>query len=291
MNEWIDDDDNESKVDLRLWRKLLQYTLNYRRTTVTFTLVALALATTDLCFPLITGMVVADIEEHGTDVNLVPYAWAFAGLSLSICASIWGFITCAGKIRTHVSHDIRRDAFQQLQQLSFSFYDRRPVGWLMARLTSDCQRLANILAWGVMDFIWGVLLMTGITLVMLIYNWQLALAVLGIVPVLFAVSVWFRKRILRASRLVRSANSRITASYNESIAGVRTTKVFVREKENLQDFDRLAEEMQRHSIRNAVLSAVYLPLVLTLASVSIALSLAWGGYQVQVYGLAVGEVV
>lgn len=291
MNEWIDDDDDESKVDLRLWRKLLRYTLHYRQTTITFCLVALGLAATDLCFPLITGQVVADIEEHGTSVNLAPYGWAFAGLSVAICCCIWGFISCAGKIRTHVSHDIRRDAFRQLQQLSFSFYDRRPVGWLMARLTSDCQRLANILAWGVMDLIWGVLLMTGITVVMLIYNWRLALAVLGIVPILFFVSVWFRKRILRASRLVRGANSRITAAYNESIAGVRTAKVFVREQENLQDFDRLANEMERYSIRNAVLSAVYLPLVLTLSSVAIALSLAWGGYQVQLYGLAVGEVV
>lgn len=219
MNEWIDDDDDESKVDLRLWRKLLRYTLHYRQTTITFCLVALGLAATDLCFPLITGQVVADIEEHGTSVNLAPYGWAFAGLSVAICSCIWGFISCAGKIRTHVSHDIRRDAFRQLQQLSFSFYDRRPVGWLMARLTSDCQRLANILAWGVMDLIWGVLLMTGITVVMLIYNWRLALAVLGIVPILFFVSVWFRKRILRASRLVRGANSRITAAYNESIAG------------------------------------------------------------------------
>jgi ATP-binding cassette subfamily B protein len=109
--------------------------------------------------------------------------------------------------------------------------------------------------------------------------------------VLFAVSVFFRKRILRASRLVRKFNSKLTASYNEGIVGVRTSKVFVREAENLRDFDRLADEMQQHSIRSAVLSAVYLPLVLTLASVAIALSLAWGGHQVLVAGLAVGEVV
>jgi ATP-binding cassette subfamily B protein len=126
---------------------------------------------------------------------------------------------------------------------------------------------------------------------MVVYNWQLALAVLGVVPVLFAVSVYFRKRILRTSRLVRKTNSQLTAAYNEGITGVRTTKVFVREAENLQHFDRLADEMQQYSVRNAVLSAVYLPLVLTLASVAIAMSLAWGGQQVTVYGLAVGQVV
>lgn len=290
MSDWFDDD-QQSKVDLRLWKQLLRYTLHYRRTAVAFTLVALGLAASDLCFPLLTGVLINDIEAHGTAVQLSSYAWAYAGLSVVLCGCIWAFIVCAGKIRTHVSHDIRRDAFEQLQQLSFSFYDTRPVGWLMARLTSDCQRLSNILAWGVMDFIWGTALMCGISVVMVVYNWQLALAVLGVVPLLFAVSVFFRKRILRASRLVRKLNSKLTASYNESIVGVRTSKVFVREAENLRDFDRLADEMQQHSIHSAVLSAVYLPLVLTLSSVAIALSLAWGGHQVLVAGLAVGEVV
>jgi len=290
MSDWIEDDE-EQKVDLSLWKKLLRYTLHYRLTAITFTFVAFCLAATDIGFPLLTGTLIRDIEQNQRDVNLYAYAWAFAGLSVGLSLSIWSFILCAGKIRTHVSHDIRRDAFVQLQKLSFSFYDTKPVGWLMARLTSDCQRLSNILAWGVMDFIWGITIMTGISTVMIIYNWRLALAVLGVVPVLFGVSVFFRKRILRASRLVRKTNSKITASYNEGITGVRTSKVFVREAKNLHDFDELAGQMQKHSIHNAVLSAVYLPLVLALGSVAIATALVLGGYQVTVYGLDVGEVI
>ncbi len=287
---WIDDD-HEEKVDLRLWRKLLQYTLHYRRTALAFTVVAIGMAASDLCFPLLTGKLIADVEANGTDVDLVFYGSAFAGVMISICLFIWGFITCAGKIRTHVSHDIRRDAFRQLQELSFSFFDTKPVGWLMARLTSDCQRLSNILAWGVMDLIWGTTLMLGISIVMLIYNWQLALAVLLVVPFLFVVSVFFRKRILIASRLVRKTNSKITAAYNESIIGVSTSKVFVRQQHNLRDFDQLADEMSRYSVRNAVLSAVYLPIVLTLGSVAIALALTLGGHKVVIGVLTIGEVV
>jgi ATP-binding cassette, subfamily B, bacterial len=288
--DWFDDD-HEQKVDLRLWKKLLAYTLYYRRTAVLFTLAAFGLAATDLCFPLLTGLVIADVEQNGTQADLATYAWIFVGLSLALCACIWGFIACAGKIRTHVSHDIRRDAFRQLQELSFSFYDTKPVGWLMARLTSDCQRLSNILAWGVMDFIWGTTLMVGISGVMLVYNWRLALAVLAVVPLLFAVSLFFRTRILRISRIVRKTNSRITAAFNESILGVRTTKVFVRQEENLRDFDRLADEMRHYSVRNSVLSAMYLPIILTLGSVAIALALAMGGHQVIAGTLSVGEIV
>lgn len=290
VSDWIDDDQDE-RVDLRLWRKLLQYTLHYRRTAIMFCFVAFGLAASDLCFPLLTGTLITEVETHGSDIDLTFYGWAYAALVVVLCACIWGFIACAGKIRTHVAHDIRRDAFRQLQQLSFSFYDTRPVGWLMARLTSDCQRLSNILAWGVMDFIWGTTLMTGISIVMLVYNWKLGLAVLSVVPFMFAVSFFFRKRILRTSRLVRKTNSRITGVYNEGIMGIRTTKVFVRQADNLRDFDRLADEMRAYSVRNAILSAVYLPIILTTGSIAIALALITGGHQVLVGGLAVGEIV
>jgi ATP-binding cassette subfamily B protein len=96
---------------------------------------------------------------------------------------------------------------------------------------------------------------------------------------------------LRTSRLVRKTNSRITGVYNEAIVGVRTSKVFVRQEENLRDFDKLADEMLGHSVRNAILSAVYLPLVLTLSSVAIASALVLGGHQVLLGGLSIGEVV
>lgn len=291
FDDWSEENDYEIKVDLRLWRKLLAYTLHYRGTAIAFTLVALSLAVTDLCFPILTGKVIADVQANGRNVNLWWYAQVFGLLTLALCASIWGFITCAGKIRTHVSHDIRRDAFMQLQQLSFSFYDTKPVGWLMARLTSDCQRLSNILAWGVMDFIWGTTLMAGIGVAMFVFNWKLALAVLAVVPVLFGVSLYFRQKILRTSRIVRKTNSRITAAYNEGIVGVNTTKVFVREAENLRDFDALIDEMRGYSVHNAILSAVYLPIILTLGSVAIALALAIGGYQASVGMISVGEVV
>ena len=93
------------------------------------------------------------------------------------------------KIRVYASYDIRKAAFANLQNLSFSFFDYRPVGWLMARMTSDCERLTNILAWGLLDLIWGSAVMLGMTVAMLVMNWKLALLVLAIVPFLTWVSI------------------------------------------------------------------------------------------------------
>ncbi|WP_417850944.1 ABC transporter ATP-binding protein [Thalassoglobus sp.] len=289
---WIDEDDlKETKLDLRLWKTLIRYTLHYRRTSIVFVFVAFTLAASDLGFPLLTGLLIQDIEADPKNLNFPFYIGMFALLAVSLSASICAFVVCAGKIRTSVSHDIRRDAFQQLQRLSFSYFDTRPTGWLMARLTSDCQRLSVILAWGVMDFIWGTTLMTSISVVMIIINWKIALAIFSVIPVLFLVSLHFKKKILRTSRLVRKTNSRITGVYNEGIMGVQTSKIFVREEENLRDFDLLTEEMFQYSVRNAMLSAVYLPLVLTLGSVAIAAALVVGGHQAILGNIAIGEMI
>ena len=97
--DWFEDD-YEIKFDLRLWRKLLAYTLRYRRTAAAFTMIALGLAASDLCFPILTGRIIADVQSYGRDADLGAYAWMFAGLAVALCCCIRGFIHCAGKIRT-----------------------------------------------------------------------------------------------------------------------------------------------------------------------------------------------
>ena len=222
--------------------------------------------------------------------------WRCGPCSISCVPPYWrwrspGFVAIAGKIRAFLSHDIREEAFGNLQRLSFSFYDHRPVGWLMARMTSDCERLSNILAWGFMDFIWGATTMVGIAGAMLVMQWDLALVVLAILPVLYWVSVKFRRSILTSARQVRRANSRITGSYNEAIMGVLTSKAFVRERENLGEFQGLTGTMYRASVTNMTLSAIYLPIVTTLASLSMGLVLLFGGMDVYVAPLMVGTLV
>jgi ATP-binding cassette subfamily B protein len=278
-------------MDFALWRKLFRYARPYRRQLILLALFGVGTAGIDTAFPLVTRAVIDDVVRHGAGANLVRWGATYAALAAAIALFVCGFIRQAGRIRTHVSHDIRRDGFANLQELSFSFFDRRPVGWLMARMTSDCERLSNIMAWGVLDFFWGTTLMAGIVVVMLALNARLALAVLVVIPALVWVSALFQKRILASSRVVRRTNSKLTASYNEAIQGVRTSKVFCREEANLTEFGGLSREMYSASVRNALQSALYLPVVITLGSVATGLALAFGGMHVAAGGITVGTLV
>jgi ATP-binding cassette subfamily B protein len=290
MSEAYYDDDNYSDgldenaykkgMNLALWKKLFGYALNYKVEVSILIFCAMTTAVSEVAFPLITRSVIDAVELHGSDINLVQYALAYFAFVMLLSISIGTFIWFGGIIRTHVSHDIRQDGFKNLQNLSFSYYDYRPVGWLMARMTSDCERLSNILAWGMLDLVWGITMMAGIAIAMLYMNLFLGLVVLTVLPVLAWISIRFQKKILKSARQVRKTNSRITGSFNESIMGVQTTKAFVKETENDKQFGSLTNNMYQSSVLNAVQAALYLPIVLTLGALATGLALVIGGVQV-----------
>lgn len=290
-NDGFDDDSYTQGMKLELWRRLLAYALNYRLEISALSISAVMTAAAEIAFPLITRSVIDEISARGADANLLPYAGWYAFFTVLLAGSVVGFIWFGGRLRTHVAHDIRMDGFKNLQRLSFSYYDYRPVGWLMARMTSDCERLSNILAWGMLDLVWGSTMMLGIAISMLLMDVSLALIVLSVLPVLAWISLKFQQRILKSARLVRKTNSRITGSYNESIMGVQTSKAFVKEAQNLKKFGGLTDQMHGASVTNLVQAALYLPIVLTLGSFAIGLALVFGGLELIWGAITAGTLV
>lgn len=291
FDDGFDDEALARRVNLDLWRKLFAYARRYPREMIGLGICAFLTAGMEVAFPLITRGVVDAVAAAGLAANFAPWLAAYAACTLVLAGSVGTFIWLGGKIRTHVSHDIRRDGFENLQRLSFSFYDHRPVGWLMARMTSDCERLSNILAWGFLDLVWGSTMMLGIAIAMLVMSPKLAIVVLAVIPVLAWVSARFQRRILSSARQVRATNSRITASYNEAIMGVLTSKAFVRERANLEEFRDLTDTMYGSSVLNHTQAAIYVPIVITLASLSTGLALAMGGLDLVAGTITAGTLV
>ncbi len=271
--------DAEGSVNLRIWRQLLTYALAYPRDLSVLAVCAIVVALCEISFPLVTKDVVDGVFLSGEDYPLAQAGWLYFALCVALGGAVLGFIWFGGKLRAHISHDIRQEGFKNLQRLPFEYYDFRPVGWLMARMTSDCERLSNILAWGILDLFWSLTIMLGVIIAMLIMEWRLALLILTTIPALVLISRYFQKRILKSARLVRKTNSRITGSYNENIMGVLTSKVFVKEADNLRRFGGLTDTMHGASIQNAVQAAVYLPIVITLGSLATGLALVMGGIE------------
>ena len=195
-----------------------------------------------------------------------------------------------GVIEVGVCYNIRQEAFHKLQELPFSYYDRMPVGYLMSRMTSDIQRLAETIGWSLLDLFWGVVMLVMCSVTMLTINWKLGLAVMVVLPPLAVISFYFQQKILKSWRAVRKTNSRITGAFNEGIMGAKTTKTLVREEANMQEFGELTHEMRRSSVRAASLNALYLPIVISLGSLATAYALWRGGNLVLAGAMSLGVI-
>ncbi len=271
------EEDYTKRFDIGLWRRALKYVLPYKRYAYALIAVMVVIAMLEAIPPFLTKQAIDLFVVPGQLAGLGLYIAAYAAVVLLIGLGIWLLIIIAGKIDVWVCYDIRRAGFKRLQELDFSYYDRTPVGWLMARMVSDSERLADTIAWGLVDLVWGFSMMIVIVGVMLYLNWWLALIVLVVVPPLIWVSAFFQKRILKSYRAVRKTNSRITGAFNEGIMGARTTKTLVRERDNLKQFSTLTTKMYRSSFMAAVQSSLYLPLVLVLGSIGAGLGVWFGG--------------
>ncbi len=203
---------------------------------------------------------------------------------------VFGFIYLTGILGERVRYDLRRRLFNHLQDLSLSYFNRTPVGWIMSRVTSDTDRIAELVTWGMLDVTWGVMNIATAMYFMAVINVRLALIVFASIPILLVVAAIFKRKILGEYREVRRTNSKITGTYQESIMGVRVTKALGREQENLREFKELSGTMYRASYRAAWLSALFLPAVQLISAFAVAGVVWYGGLEQNIGGMTIGGI-
>ena len=200
------------------------------------------------------------------------------------------FVQACGKLEAHLSADIRKEAFTRLQTMSFSYFDKTPVGYLVTRLTNDVSRSTETVSWSFIDLGWGSMAIVASLVGMFLVNTRLALIIIAAMPIMVLVSVVFQKQILKYQRKSRRLNSMITSSFNEGIMGARTTKTLVREELNNRDMFALTDRMRRASMRAITVSALYMPVASLVISIAIGLVLNRGGFYVLGGYITIGQL-
>jgi ATP-binding cassette subfamily B protein len=265
------------RMDFALWRKMLKFALPHKGKILSVMVLGAAVSGFDMCLPFLTGRIVDAVTAQGASADLRRYVIEYAAVIVGFCTCIITFIAVAGRITVAISYEIRQTCFDKLQRLPFSYYDRKAVGWLMARMTGDCSNLSRVMAWSMLDLAWGTCSLAGAILLMTWLAWRLALVVITIAPVLIIISRYFQVRLLKTSRDLRKANSQTTAAFNEGIVGVRTSKSMVREERNAEEFSRLTQTMYGHAVRNAIYASMFWPMMLSVCGIGTALALRFGG--------------
>ena len=189
-----------------------------------------------------------------------------------------------------VMFDLRSQIFRHLQQMHVGFFDKNPVGRLVTRVTTDVDALNEMFTAGVVSIFEDVFVLAGIMFVMLRMKWWLALITFAVLPVIFWVTMIFRKSVRESYRRIRVAIARINAYLQEHVTGMVVLQLFNRERRAYQKFDRInAQHME--AFKDAILAyAFYYPVVEVLSTIAIAAALWFGGLRVLLGTVTLGTV-
>ncbi|NVL90695.1 MAG: ABC transporter ATP-binding protein [Desulfobacterales bacterium] len=190
-----------------------------------------------------------------------------------------------------IMHDLRLTLFRHIQGLSVAFFTRNPVGRLVTRMTSDVQNMHEFFTSIITVLFKDIFLILGITVVLLVMNWQLALICFLMLPFIFLATVYFSHLARDVFRDIRVKIAEINTRFQETIGGIRIVQLFLQEKKNYKRFRKLNHENYLAGMRQINIFAVFMPAIEILSSMTIALVIWYGGGRVLAETLSLGALV
>jgi ATP-binding cassette subfamily B protein len=270
-------------------KRIFQKVLPHWKLLMGFSICIAITAFTDSTGTYLTKLIIDNGILAENYPELLRLSLIHLGLFIITSLSVFGFIYFAERLGQRLQYDLREKLFNHLQELSFSFFDKTSSGWLLARVTSDTRRIAELSSWMLLDVIWAVCNILFSLIYMGSMNMKLALMMLVLVPMLSYAAIKFKSYIIKEFRKVRSINSRITSAYAENINGVRIVKALTRERLNARIFGNLTGEMYQASFRAAWLSGLFLPVVQLITSLALGIIILYGGWEINLGNMTIGD--
>jgi len=232
------------------------------------------------------------------DQHIAPHRLAglggLAALYLAVLATGFGARYAQNFIMNvvgqRVMYDLRLELFGHLQRMALSFFDRRPVGVLVTRMTNDVDALNDLLTTGAVAIAGDLVMLAAIVIVLLLVNWQLALVTFAMVPLVAFAANLFRQRMRESYRAIRVRLGRINGYLQEAISGMLITQLFNRERHSFRGFDRLNADYRDANLYALFVFAVFLPTVMVTGALATALLLWFGGGRVVQNALTLGTL-
>jgi ATP-binding cassette subfamily B multidrug efflux pump len=303
--------------DARLMRRLLGYIHPYRGMTATALVLILLSAALQLVGPLATAVALdlfirppnsasgsaasAWVADLLTARGIDPAALGMRGLAA--CAAVYlasvlltfgvlyGESYVMQMMGQYIMNDLRREIFEKLQRLQIAYFDRNPIGRLVTRVTTDVDALNDLFTAGIVAIVGDIMLLVGIVAVLFWLDWRLALVAFSIIPLLLALTSWFKAKVRTSFRDVRVRIARINSFLQEHITGMAVLQLFNREERAFAEFSTINDAHREANVRSIFYYAVYFPGVELITAVGTGLLLWYGGGKVVQGAISIGGLI
>ena len=287
----IHEEDAVGKVyDARLARRLMAYVRPHSGLVGSAVALLMVDGLLQLVGPLLTRHVI-DVALPAGDQGAVARAAALFAVSLvAAFGAQYGETFITGLLGQRVMRDLRARIFAHVQRLPITYFDRNPVGRLVTRITSDVEALNELFTAGVVAGLGDLFTLAAISVMMLVIDWQLALASFAAVPLVIGASAMFRRAVRVSYREIRTKLARINSFLQERLTGMRIVQLFGRERAEARRFDDLNRDHLDSHLRSIVYYALYFPAIELLTSVALASLIVAGAHRVEINALSIGTV-
>ncbi len=243
-------------------------------------LAALIVGTAAALAPPLLAKVAIDqgIAKHDTE-TLVLVVIAFLISAVLVWVMTYAQTYLVGWVGQRVLADLRIRIFTHLQELPIGFYETRPAGVLISRMTNDVEALDSLVTDSVVTLFQAGLTLIGSIVILLILDAQLALITFLVFPLLAGASLWFRLASAGAFRRTRETIGSITGYLQETLSGIRVVRSFGQESFHMARFAELNEDNRDANMATVRLNAIYFPAVEMLSGLAIAGIVLYGGDQ------------
>lgn len=271
--------------------RVLQYLRPYRLLVLITFASAIAATVMDLVPPWLIKVVIDDVIQAGHPELL---GWAVAGLAgayalKSLFASLR--IRLNNTLEQRVVCDLRNQVFAALQRLSISYFENRSSGEIMSRVTNDTEHMERIFVDGLEGMLTATLTLVGITVMLFLLNWKLAVLSLLPIPILIVSASVFTRRVHHFYHDVRRHAAELNAYLHDALSGIRETMGFNRQAYEQGRFDARSRRYSESNLDVMYLWSVYSPGMMLVGSIGTVLILWYGAGEVARGNLTIGELV
>jgi len=291
FEEALDDEAQERPFNYVYFRRLVKYLRPYQRSLI----IVLGFILVGTVATLLEPYLIAVIIDQGVANKDYGLILGIVGLLVAFRVLAWAAqylrMFRVNTIGQAVLYDMRNQLFTHIQKLSLRFYDSRPVGKIMSRVTSDVGAINELINGGMATIIAEGLSLIGIVIILFLINWKLALIAYLITPSFYFIFGKLRSRIEKAWSNVRKSQANMNANLNESVSGVRVTQAFAREERNISRFERINRWNRDANVKAIKLDNLIWPIVEMVGMFGTAMLVYFGASEVIAGALSMGVIL